>query len=96
MATANTKQVDIFINGRNYIINCPENEEDALKRAANDINQFIQNIRKQAPHLPQEELLVLCALTLYERSEQLSQYEADEIQAQAMVGQMLSELKMFA
>ena len=70
MASAQSiKKVDILINGRSYTINCPESEEPALQRAASYINQFMQEVRRQAPQLPQEQLLVLCALTLFEKSE---------------------------
>lgn len=91
MANADIKKVDIFINGRTYVINCPSDEEAALNRASSYINQFIQDVRRQAPQLPQEELLVLCALTLYEKSEALNQYQQQEAQAKPLVEQMLEQ-----
>lgn len=97
MASAQTiKKVDILINGRSYTINCPESEEPALQRAASYINQFMQDVRRQAPQLPQEELLVLCALTLFEKSESLQQYQQTESDAQAMVHTMLEDVSRLA
>lgn len=96
MATDNAvKKVDIFINGRTYTINCPANEEPALERASRYINNFVQDIRRQAPQLPQEELLVLCALTLYEKSEQLQKLEDQNDQASDLVHSMLSQVQKF-
>lgn len=86
------KKVDIFINARTYTINCPANEQPALERASSYINQFIQDIRRQAPQLPQEELLVLCALTLYEKSEQLDALRAQNAEAETLVNEMLAQL----
>lgn len=97
MASAQTiKKVDILINGRSYTINCPESEEPALQRAASYINQFMQDVRRQAPQLPQEELLVLCALTLFEKSESLQHYQQTESDAQAMVHTMLEDVSRLA
>lgn len=97
MASAQTiKKVDILINGRSYTINCPASEEPALQRAASYINQFMQDVRRQAPQLPQEELLVLCALTLFEKSESLQRYQQSESDAQAMVQNMLEEVNGLA
>lgn len=96
MATDNAvKKVDIFINGRTYTINCPANEEPALERASRYINNFVQDIRRQAPQLPQEELLVLCALTLYEKAEQLQKLEDQNDQASDLVHSMLSQVQKF-
>ena len=97
MASAQTiKKVDILINGRSYTINCPESEEPALQRAASYVNQFIKDVRQQAPQLPQEELLVLCALTLFEKSENLQHYQDTHTQAQELVGNMLEDVARFA
>ncbi len=94
MATADTlKKVDIFINGRTYTVNCPSDEQPALERASSFINSFIQDIRRQAPQLPQEELLVLCALTLYEKAEQLQALQQDNDEAKALVDGMLTQIK---
>lgn len=70
-----TKTVNIVITGVTYPINCPEDEEDGLNAAAAYINNFIGDIRKEAPTLTHENLLVLTCLNLYER---ISQFEANE------------------
>ncbi|MFW2178371.1 MULTISPECIES: cell division protein ZapA [unclassified Moraxella] len=91
--TSNTmSKVDIFINGRSYTINCPSNEEPALQRASNYIQNFVQDMRRHAPQLPQEELLVLCALTLYEKSEQLEALQAQTQEASDKVNTMLQRV----
>lgn len=87
------KKVDIFINGRTYTVNCPIDEEHALLRASDYINDFIQEIRKQSPQIPHEELLVLCALNLYEKSEILAEREAQDADIHDIVGQMLTYVK---
>jgi cell division protein ZapA len=92
MADQPIKQVDLFINGRSYAINCPVDEEPALARAGEYINQFIQDIRRQAPQLPQEELLVLCALTLFEKAEKLDQLQTQHTEANALVTEMLTQV----
>lgn len=61
------KKVEIVISGNTYNVNCPANEEDELKSAVFYINNFIHNIRQDAPHLSHENLLVLCCLNLYEK-----------------------------
>lgn len=95
-AAESMKKVDILINGRSYTINCPASEEPALQRATSYINQFIKDVRRQAPQLPQEELLVLCALTLFENSEKLQRYQQNETQAQEMLDNMLQDINRLA
>lgn len=91
MTTAEFKKIDVFVNGRSYTINCPASEEAELQRAANYVNQFVQDIRKQAPQLTQEELLVLCSLNLYEKAEALQQHLDTEITAKNMVQGMIED-----
>lgn len=82
------KKVSIAIAGKNYPINCPVDEEEALRRAVYYINNFVQDIKKEAPHLNQENLLVLCCLNLFEQineqqessnSQRLLSEEADSL-----------------
>ena len=61
------KKVDIIISGKSYSINCPVDEVDELNAACTYINDFIQELRQQAPQLSHENLLVLCCLNLYEK-----------------------------
>lgn len=65
--TPETKLVDVVISGVTYPIQCPADEVSSLQKASDFINQFISDIRKQAPTLSHENLLVLCCLNLYEQ-----------------------------
>lgn len=91
MSQSDIKKIDIFVNGRSYTINCPASEEAGLQRSANYINQFVQDIRKHAPQLSQEELLVLCALNLYEKAEALQQHLDKEITAKNLIQSMIED-----
>ncbi len=62
------KMVDIVIAGTVYNIYCPINEEEGLQDAADNINTFVLNLKKDAPNLSQENLLLLCCLNLYEKN----------------------------
>lgn len=61
------KKINISIAGANYAIFCPADEEDELREAEKFINDFTTNIKKDAPKLNQENLLVLSCLNLYEK-----------------------------
>ncbi|WP_367111444.1 cell division protein ZapA [uncultured Psychrobacter sp.] len=61
------KKVDIVIAGVTYQIYCPVDEEAELRSAVYYINNFLLDIKKDAPGLSQENLLVLCCLNLYEK-----------------------------
>lgn len=61
------KKVDIVIAGVTYQIYCPVDEEAELRSAVYYVNNFLLDIKKDAPSLSQENLLVLCCLNLYEK-----------------------------
>lgn len=61
------KKVDIAIAGITYPIFCPIHEEEELRSAVYYINNFVLDIKREAPNLGQENLLVLCCLNLYEK-----------------------------
>lgn len=61
------KKVDIVIAGATYAIYCPTEEEAELRAAESYLNTFASNIKKEAPKLNQENLLVLSCLNLYEQ-----------------------------
>lgn len=61
------KKVDIAIAGITYQIFCPINEEQELRSAVYYINNSVLDIKREAPNLGQENLLVLCCLNLYEQ-----------------------------
>lgn len=60
------KKVDIVITGVTYQIYCPIHEEEELRSAVYYINNFAVDIKKDAPNINQENLLLLCCLNLYE------------------------------
>ncbi len=61
------KKADIAIAGTTYSVYCPVDEEDELRSAVHYINNFALEIKKDAPNLSQENLLVLSCLNLYEK-----------------------------
>ena len=61
------KKVDIAIAGVTYPIYCPVHEQEELRSAVSYINNYALDLRRDAPSLSQENLLVLCCLNLYER-----------------------------
>ena len=65
-ADTKMKKVDIVIAGVTYPIFCPVHEEEELRSAVYHINNSALDIKKAAPNLTQENLLVLCCLNLYE------------------------------
>ena len=91
------KKVDINISGKFYPINCPVDEVDKLHAASNFINEFIEDLRTQAPHLSHENLLVLCCLNLYEKiNEQQQQGQsiaANTEQAEALLDKIINDTK---
>lgn len=88
-----SNKVDILINGRTYAINCPQGEEKSLQKASQYINSFIQEVRRFNNQLPQEELLLLCALTLFEKAETAENQLENTNQAKEMVEKMLDDVK---
>ena len=74
------KMVHIAIADNNYGIFCPVHEEEELRLAVHYINNFATGIRKDAPKLSQEDLLVLTCLNLYEKIHDNQQAEADRQQ----------------
>lgn len=74
------KKVSIVIAGKTYPINCPVDGEEELRAAAFYINNFIHEIKQDAPNLSPENLLVLCCLNLYEKIH--TQQKTDSTQRQ--------------
>ncbi|PIE47328.1 MAG: cell division protein ZapA [Gammaproteobacteria bacterium] len=80
-----SKIVNIVISGATYPVNCPVDEIASLKKATRYINDFINDLRKEAPTLSHENLLVLCCLNMYEKMDQQeSQNKSTSIQEQRM------------
>lgn len=91
------KKVDIVIAGVTYQIYCPINEEAELRSAVYYINDFLLNIKREAPNLGQENLLVLCCLNLYEKIHAHKKTDNETAQAskhaEALLGKIMEEAK---
>ena len=74
------KKVDISIAGVTYPIYCPVHEQEELRSAVFYINDYAQELRKDAPSLSQENLLVLCCLNLYEKIHANQRDDEDRLQ----------------
>lgn len=89
--------IDTVIAGKVYTINCPAGEENELKIASNQINEFISGLRQQAPNLSHENLLVLCCLNLFEQLQQSNKEGSNEKeinrQANYLIDKMIKGLK---
>lgn len=77
---AQIKKVDISIAGVTYPIYCPVHEQEELRSAVSYINNYAQELRKDAPSLSQENLLVLCCLNLYEKIHANQRDDEDRLQ----------------
>lgn len=86
------KKVNVVIAGKHYPINCPANEEDELRAAVFYINNFIHGIQQDAPHLNQENLLVLCCLNLYEQINAQKQSNQDQLQSSQEADVLLNKI----
>nr|WP_241879737.1 cell division protein ZapA [Psychrobacter sp. PraFG1]UNK06585.1 cell division protein ZapA [Psychrobacter sp. PraFG1] len=66
--------------------------------ASQFINSFIQDLQANAPQLPQENLLVLCCLNLYEKMQQAklqaAANESDIAQANELLEHMIREMQL--
>lgn len=86
------KKVDIVIAGITYQIYCPVHEEAELRSAVYYINNFLLDIKKGAPSLSQENLLVLCCLNLYEKIHTQTKANDDAAQASKQAEMLLSKI----
>lgn len=89
------KKVDISIAGVHYPVNCPIHEEEELRAAVYYINNFALDIKKEAPSIPQENLLVLSCLNLYEKiqahSKSAHNRQEKDKQTEALVSKIMKE-----
>ena len=91
-APTEIKKVTIHIAGKSYSINCPANEEAELRAAVFYINNFVLDIKKDAPQLNQENLLVLCCLNLYEKIHEQQQSDSSQRQISKEADQLLNKI----
>ena len=89
------KKVNIVIAGITYQIYCPVNGEEELRAAVYYINNFLLDIKKEAPRLSQEHLLVLCCLNLYEKihanNKTNEANKQQSLQTEAMLSNIIKE-----
>ncbi|GAA0317554.1 cell division protein ZapA [Psychrobacter aestuarii] len=89
------KKVSIAIAGVTYSIYCPADEEAHLRQAASYINNFVLDIKKDAPNLAQENLLLLSCLHLYEKIQKREQEDMDthehEQQSSALLNKIIED-----
>ncbi len=64
------RTVDVVVAGSTYPVNCPVGEKEELDKVVLYINHFSRDIRKSAPSLNHENILVLCCLNMYEEMKQ--------------------------
>ncbi len=94
---ATMKKVTISIAGINYSVFCPVNEESELREAVHYINDFTVNIKREAPHLKQENLLVLACLNLYEKihanNKLATKHQQDSDQTEVLLNKVIADAK---
>ena len=86
------KKVDISIAGVTYPIYCPVHEQEELRSAVSYINNYAQELRKDAPSLSQENLLVLCCLNLYEKIHANQRDDEDRLQESSRSDALLNKI----
>ena len=86
------KKVDIVIAGVTYPIYCPIHEQEELLSAVSYINNYALDLRREAPSLSQESLLVLCCLNLYEKIHANQRSEEDRLQQDRQSEALLNKI----
>lgn len=86
------KKVDIVIAGVTYPIYCPVHEQEELLSAVSYINNYAMDLRREAPSLSQESLLVLCCLNLYEKIHAHQRSEEDRLQQDKQSEALLNKI----
>ena len=86
------KKVDIAIAGITYPIYCPVHEQEELHSAVSYINNYALDLKRDAPSLSQESLLVLCCLNLYEKIHTYQRSDEDRIQGDKQSEALLNKI----
>lgn len=90
---SNATKVDIQILGRNYSIHCAPEEVETLQTAASHVNYQMHDMRKQAPSLEHDKLLVLTALNLCNELFEAQKNEQDAKQSARLLEKLMIETK---
>ena len=89
------KKVDVAIAGVTYPIYCPVHEQEELHSAVSYINNYALDLKRDAPSLSQESLLVLCCLNLYEKIHANQRSEEDRLQqskqSEALINKIMKD-----
>ena len=89
------KKVDVAIAGVTYPIYCPVHEQEELHSAVSYINNYALDLKRDAPSLSQESLLVLCCLNLYEKIHTNQRNEEDRLQqskqSEALINKIMKD-----
>ncbi|MGE6479741.1 cell division protein ZapA [Psychrobacter namhaensis] len=86
------KKVDIAIAGVTYPIFCPVHEQEELLSAVSYINNYTLELKRDAPSLSQESILVLCCLNLYEKIDANKRSEEDRLQQNKQSEALLNKI----
>lgn len=87
------KTVNIQIIGQNYPVQCAADEVSTLETAAAHINAVMHDIRRQAPSLEREKLMVLASLTICKDLFEAQKNEQDARQSTVLLQKMVLEVK---
>ena len=89
------KKVDVAIAGVTYPIFCPVHEQEELHSAVSYINNYALDLKRDAPSLSQESILVLCCLNLYEKIHANQRNEEDRLrqtkQSEALLNKIMKD-----
>ncbi len=86
------KKVDIVIAGVTYPIYCPVHEQEELRSAVSYINNYALDLKRDAPSLSQESILVLCCLNLYEKIHTNQRNDEDRLQQDKLSEALLNKI----
>lgn len=86
------KKVDITIAGVTYPIYCPVHEQEELLSAVSYINNHALDLKRDAPSLSQESILVLCCLNLYEKIHTNQRSDEDRLQQDKQSEALLNKI----
>ena len=86
------KKVDVAIAGVTYPIYCPVHEQEELHSAVSYINNYALDLKRDAPSLSQESLLVLCCLNLYEKIHTNQRSDEDRLQQDKQSEALLNKI----
>ena len=86
------KKIDVAIAGVTYPIYCPVHEQEELHSAVSYINNYALDLKRDAPSLSQESLLVLCCLNLYEKIHANQRSEEDRLQQSKQSEALLNKI----